>query len=198
MWHRLRAYVQGNAVAFVALFVALGGTGAYAANTIRSSDIVDGQVAPRDLAPGSHLGGIGRSTGGGTSEGNGKCDPAVSEGYDGCVQVTLELPASSRVFLTGSVRAYVDQNKPLGWGACRFRVVRPGVSAFSLPDSAADVAVGSSLTDFKPLTTSTVTGTLPPGRHYFTLECSEFYPYTSDHGIRYDTAKISAVALSHR
>ena len=47
------AYVKRNMVAFVALFVAIilsGGTAAYAANTIRSSDIVDGQVQNADIA----------------------------------------------------------------------------------------------------------------------------------------------------
>jgi hypothetical protein len=40
---------HGTVAAYLALFIALGGT-AYAANTIRSSDIVDGQVFTRDLA----------------------------------------------------------------------------------------------------------------------------------------------------
>jgi hypothetical protein len=43
-------------VAFVALFIAIisfGGTAAYAANTIRSSDIVNGQVMNQDLADNS-------------------------------------------------------------------------------------------------------------------------------------------------
>jgi hypothetical protein len=46
-------YIRRNMVAFVALFIAIisfGGTAAYAANTIRSSDIVDGQVKNQDLA----------------------------------------------------------------------------------------------------------------------------------------------------
>jgi hypothetical protein len=198
VWGRLRGYVQNNAVAFLALFVALGGTGAYAANTIRSSDIVDGQVFPRDLAPASRLGGMGRSTGGGTSPGNGKCNPVVAQGYEGCVQVELDLPAPARVFLTGSVTASADQGKAIGWGACRFRVVQPGLSAFSLPDSAADVFVGPATTDAKPLTTSAVTKTVSSGRQVFTLECAELYPYTSNQGINFSSAKISAVALSAR
>jgi hypothetical protein len=37
-------------VAWLALFVALGGTGAYAANTIGSDDIIDGQVKSVDVA----------------------------------------------------------------------------------------------------------------------------------------------------
>jgi hypothetical protein len=39
-----------NVVSLLALFVALGGTGAYAANTIFSEDIVDGEVHRQDLA----------------------------------------------------------------------------------------------------------------------------------------------------
>jgi hypothetical protein len=50
------SYIRRNLVAFVALFIAIisfGGTAAYAANTIRSSDIVDGQVMNQDLADNS-------------------------------------------------------------------------------------------------------------------------------------------------
>jgi hypothetical protein len=42
-------YLKDNLVGFLALFVALGGTGAYAANTIRSSDIVDGEILSADV-----------------------------------------------------------------------------------------------------------------------------------------------------
>jgi hypothetical protein len=39
-------------VSYLALFLALGGTGAYAANTVFSTDIVDGEVKTADLQPG--------------------------------------------------------------------------------------------------------------------------------------------------
>jgi hypothetical protein len=41
--------MRHNAVAYLALFVALGGTSAYAANTIRSSDIIDNEVTTTDV-----------------------------------------------------------------------------------------------------------------------------------------------------
>ena len=41
--------MKDNLVGFLALFVALGGTGAYAANTIGSTDIVDGEVKSADV-----------------------------------------------------------------------------------------------------------------------------------------------------
>ncbi len=47
------AYIRRNAIAFIALFmsmIAIGGATAYAANTIRSGDIVDGQVQNADIA----------------------------------------------------------------------------------------------------------------------------------------------------
>ena len=47
------AFLRRNAIALLALFVALGGTGAYAANTVFSGDIVDGQVMNPDLANGA-------------------------------------------------------------------------------------------------------------------------------------------------
>jgi hypothetical protein len=49
MLSRLSSYFKQNVIAFLALFVAMGGTGAYAANTIGSSDIIDGQVKSVDV-----------------------------------------------------------------------------------------------------------------------------------------------------
>src|SRR3954452_3559625 len=49
----MMAFFRQNAIALLALFVALGGTGAYAANTIMSGDIVDGQVKTADLGTGA-------------------------------------------------------------------------------------------------------------------------------------------------
>ena len=49
----LLRFARNNVIALVALFVALGTTGAYAANTIYSTDIVDGQVKNQDLAANS-------------------------------------------------------------------------------------------------------------------------------------------------
>jgi hypothetical protein len=51
MLRKLRPRRPGHAtvVAYLALFVALGGTGAYAANTVFSSDIVDGEVKSVDV-----------------------------------------------------------------------------------------------------------------------------------------------------
>jgi hypothetical protein len=55
MLARLRSRRPSHAtvVAYLALFVALGGTSAYAANTIFSSDIVDGEVKAADLGAGA-------------------------------------------------------------------------------------------------------------------------------------------------
>jgi hypothetical protein len=50
MLKKLRPHLTfANVTSVIALFVALGGTSAYAANTVFSSDIVDGQVKAADL-----------------------------------------------------------------------------------------------------------------------------------------------------
>ena len=49
---RLSRYVRQNAIAFMALFVALGGTGAYAANTIGSADVIDNSLLSQDVKDG--------------------------------------------------------------------------------------------------------------------------------------------------
>jgi hypothetical protein len=50
MLERVRTHFQQNVIGYLALFVALGGTSAYAANTVFSTDIVDGEVKTPDLA----------------------------------------------------------------------------------------------------------------------------------------------------
>jgi hypothetical protein len=50
MLPKLAGHVRHNVVAYLALFVALGGTSAYAADTVFSTDIVDGEVKTADLA----------------------------------------------------------------------------------------------------------------------------------------------------
>ncbi len=49
MLRRLFRHMRQNAVAWLALFVAMGGTSAYAANTIGSTDIIDGEVSSADI-----------------------------------------------------------------------------------------------------------------------------------------------------
>jgi hypothetical protein len=49
MVRRLGRHIRQNLIAWLALFVALGGTGAYAANTITTGDIVDNQVTSADV-----------------------------------------------------------------------------------------------------------------------------------------------------
>jgi hypothetical protein len=56
MRSRLLQHLRSNVVAYLALFVALGGTSAYAANTVFSTDIVDGEVKTPDLATGAVTG----------------------------------------------------------------------------------------------------------------------------------------------
>ena len=49
MFASIRTHARSNVVAYVALFVALGGTGAYAANTIGSSDVVNESLLSEDF-----------------------------------------------------------------------------------------------------------------------------------------------------
>ena len=46
---RLRHHLRSNLIAYLALFVALGGTGAYAANTIGSEDVIDNSLRTEDI-----------------------------------------------------------------------------------------------------------------------------------------------------
>jgi hypothetical protein len=48
--HRITHYIRRNLIAYLALFVALTGSSAYAAGTVFSEDIVNGEVKTPDLA----------------------------------------------------------------------------------------------------------------------------------------------------
>lgn len=47
---RFRRHLRGNAVAYLALFVALGGTSAYATDTIGSDDVIDNSLRSQDIS----------------------------------------------------------------------------------------------------------------------------------------------------
>src|SRR3954453_5335562 len=49
---RIVRHARANVVAYLALFIALGGTSAYAASTIGSADIIDDSILTQDLKNG--------------------------------------------------------------------------------------------------------------------------------------------------
>ena len=51
MGKRLRAHLRANAIAYLALFVALGGTSAWAVDKITSKDIAKKAVRAKHVAP---------------------------------------------------------------------------------------------------------------------------------------------------
>ncbi len=53
MFARVGKHMRSNVVAYLALFVALGGTGAYAASTIGSDDVINESLLSQDFANGS-------------------------------------------------------------------------------------------------------------------------------------------------
>jgi hypothetical protein len=52
MLRKLAGHVRHNVIAYLALFVALGGTSAYAADTIGSDDIIDESILSQDVKNG--------------------------------------------------------------------------------------------------------------------------------------------------
>jgi hypothetical protein len=46
----IRDHLRSNLIGYLALFVALGGSTAFAADTVFSEDIVNGQVKTNDIA----------------------------------------------------------------------------------------------------------------------------------------------------
>jgi hypothetical protein len=194
MRQKLRSRLSyANVMATIAVFIGLATGGAYAANTIRSTDIVDGEVKTPDLAtsavtnpklgPSSVASGKvlnnsltgadlapsaltrGRSI-------TGFCDPESFDFVD-CGTVELNLTRPSRVLIIASAMWYSDGNPSTTTdGSCHLAVnsfrISPGASPGETQD-VSDLDSQHSLT----LTNMTSPASLAPGSHTFGLVCDE-------------------------
>jgi hypothetical protein len=221
MRQKLRSHLTfANVASAIALFVALATGGAYAANTIRSTDIVDGEVKTPDLAtgavtnpkigPASVAGGkvLNNSlTGADVNEASfGQVPSALLGGFGRAVNGGDQNcdPESSGGFIPCAV---VTRNLPaparlllIGRATATLEVFGPdfgagscqiGSTAGSFDDTRARADVEAGA-NFNNVTLVTVTDPLPAGTHSFGIDCQEF----SGSGIRFVSAAIAAVAIS--
>ncbi len=190
----------------LALFVVLTGGTAYAANTVFSSDIVNGQVKTADLAnnavrtgkvlnenltgadivesslgevPSARLRGLGGDTAQGTN-----CDPGSSS-LTTCEQTgTITLAAPTRVLIIGQITASPDNLGTQGEGHCHV-----GTNGGVLLDSS---AVPFVVDQADVISMSGVTDVVGPGPIAFGLDCNE----EGQGGIHYSHGHLSFVELS--
>jgi hypothetical protein len=189
---RTRRPSHGTVVAYLALFVALGGT-AYAANTIRSIDIVDGEVKTPDLAnfgvtkpklatnavttdkvlnnslTGADLGPSALTRGRTITS---SCNPDGTTFVD-CGTLETNLTRPSRVLIIASAMWYsADASSTNTEGTCNIAVnsfpIDPAVSPGEI-QNVSDVFRNHSLT----LTNMTSPESLGPGFHTFGLVCNQ-------------------------
>ena len=169
---RLRKPSPAMVVACIALFVALGGVG-YAAfnlpdNSVRSRNIVNGQVKPADLAPGILPGG--------RFDGGIDCDPDITFISDEtCAFIKMRLPRPARVLLVVS-GSWHEQGTLDGsvLGRCALYADAPAVWSASYGQKTKTfVPNGTGMPYNGTVSETFVTDVIPAGKHDFRVDCSE-------------------------
>ena len=136
-------FIRTNALASVALFMALGGS-AYAANTVFSSDIVDGEVRSVDVAD-SGLGGV--DVAANSLTGADISESALDVAAMGCKSgkvlgfARVKGSESTPSFYTTSA-TYIDLVNNCAGGAPQVRRASEGVYFVWFPGNPAKLAVG--------------------------------------------------------
>jgi hypothetical protein len=180
---------HATVVAYLALFVALATGGAYAANTIRSTDIVNGEVKTPDLAslgvtnPKLSNGAVTSAkvlnnslTGADLAPSalpQGRavtsfCNPE-SAGFEDCGAVTINLARTSRVLIAASGMWYSVSHGPTR-GICRIEVDGAALGPSAFPGQLSD---STDSTHEQAATLNNVTPPLAAGSHTFGLACSQ-------------------------
>jgi hypothetical protein len=209
-----RHLTYANVMATVAVLLALGG-GAYAAfrlpaNSVRSQNIVSGQVKTSDIGSGAITSGkvkngslrtsdfgpaiLGLEPIGRTATSSGICEDNDHTGAD-CVTLPFALPSDGRVLViaTGGVVA-VHLDDPTGAGSlqdatdrttgdCRVRLDGSETGLFQHYAIFSNGATNH-------VSMAAVTDVVPAGTHSFVLHCSE-----SDGEIAWQDLSLSAVRL---
>jgi hypothetical protein len=202
---RIRRPSHATVVAYLALFVALGGT-AMASVIITNNSQVDrgtisghrppsgkhpniirGSVSGKDIlestlgeVPRAKIGGIGRWTG--NAPGTNTCNPD-SLTYVSCVATTVNLPRSAHVLVTGEVQA-IAYGTAYATGRCRI-----GTTSGPLLDTDTIASVADPETDNAALVG--ITGVLPAGTHSFGVDCNQ-----TSGNVEYVGPGVAAVAIS--
>jgi hypothetical protein len=176
---KLRAPSHSTVVAYLALFVAIGGS-AYAVSKIGSKEIENRSIRGKDVANDTITGRqVDELRLGGPAavgdEPSGSCDPPAGATLD-CVGRTITLRAESAllVIATGS------KSSDAGAGVCAMAVDGSGLNARFLGGTAAD---GFALTK--------VTPSLDTGPHNVVLRCTESAP-----NLKIDNPTIAVVAVN--
>ena len=199
-----------NVMATLAVVLVVAGGTAYAANTIGSSDIINGQVKSADIGtgqvqsidvkddgltaadvdestlgevPSAQLGGLGRSSSAGS------CNPENLTDVV-CAVVTRNLAAQSRLLLIAQGTGMVEAGR-LRVGTCHIGTTSGPLLATETEMSIENGPSGVAAHD--AFTLVGVTAPLPPGQHSFGLDCHE---NQFSGGIEFKSTGITTVAIS--
>ena len=156
--------------------------GAFADDSITGVDV--DTVSGDDIAEDS-LGEVPRArvAGRGRSAEGGSCNPE-NAGYVSCVQVSIDLPASGRVFVHGFGNGRPEANTSQGFGDCAIYTSATG----GYPST---VRVNSDTSSGGEFGISLVTDPVGPGTVSFELHCNEVAPG----GILYRNVGVSAFQI---
>src|SRR5215216_6371918 len=189
---RIRNYIRQHHVGLLALFLALTGGTAYAldgSNTVFSDDIVNAEVQTADIdndllgqVPSAALGGTGRWRGGNTG------DPG-STAFHTCAFVSIDLPSTSRVLITGVANARIKSAGDAA-GSCRVATHLGDLPASTVPVLVDNGSLVNGAGELVPVTA--ITGPLGPGGVDFAIRCNQ-----QKNDIWYSHVQVTAVALSN-
>lgn len=203
---KIRRPRHTTVVAYLALFVAVATGGAYAAETVTSSDIEDGAIKSVDIKNRKGVKGIDVKTGSlkgkqiaersldasqfapvAGSE-SGECDPASSS-FTNCASVTMSLKRPSRVLAIASGGQISDSATPTS-GACEVRIDGTPQAFSSFPgEAASDNTSGTATNGFAR--TLVTPQPLPAGSHSVALACNE-----GAGDVAIDNPTIAAIAIA--
>ena len=200
---RILGQLRAQWIGVLALFIALGTGGAYAANTVFSSDIVDGEVKSADIGNnevrgadvkdkslnGADLGVRVRSEKQ-VDDGSGGAICGQGADFDECITVNFTVPRAQRLLLVGSGEWTGSSFTPGGTnsGECRFSVgalFTLGLRKYG--------EVGSSPSGPFNFAMNSVTRVLDPGFYEIGLDCRRTSDASS--GITVRNTELSVAAL---
>jgi hypothetical protein len=173
-------------------------TGSYpnpqiAPDAVGAGEVADGSLTGADIeesslgqVPSAVLGGTGRWVG----DRGRPCDPG-SEDYFTCDFVSLDLPAPSRVLITGVVNAVKQSGGSDGHGRCRLATNLGDLTGSTVPVLVGDGSVLNGAGELVSITA--ITAPLGPGAVDFGIRCNQ---QDGSGDIEYTNAQVSAVALA--
>lgn len=193
-----------NVVATLALSVAIGGTGAYAAGLIGSGDVANNSLRSKDLKNRKAVKAVDVRRDGLTGKelrertfdaaefaplagDQGSCDPADATFVD-CAETTINLKSAARVMVIATGEFHSEGAA----ASLTCRIAVDGVNSQAGASPGEETTDNTSLIATDGLSATLVSDQLPQGQHQLALRCSQ----PSDDDGRLGSASIAVLGVS--